>query len=145
MKSKLLHFTFTRLPPSQWKSADGNNTVDLGDDRLSGMKQVTISTSTPRTEGTVEFTGPESMEVLKEAGFAGETVIAEARDGYSAEIPRERLTGDGAILAQTMNGAPLPDYKAPFWIIVPYDRSEEMRDQAHQSWSVWQVTKLTIR
>jgi hypothetical protein len=109
------------------------------------MEQEVIETSTAWTEGKTKFSGPSMADVLEEAGFAGETVTAEALDGYAIEIPRERLTGDGAILATGMNDAALPEDKAPYWIVFPYDRSPEMNDADHQSWSVWAVTKLTVQ
>jgi hypothetical protein len=124
---------------------DGMQTVELTSEELGEMKQETIETSTPWTEGLTKFSGPTFTDVLNQVGLAGETVTAEARDGHSVAIPRERLTGDGAILAMDMNDAPLPGDKTPFWIIFPYDRAPEMNDQQHQSWSVWAVTKLTVK
>jgi hypothetical protein len=124
---------------------DGTQTVELTSEELAEMKQEVIETSTAWTEGATKFSGPTFTDVLNEVGLAGETVTAEARDGHSIAIPRERLTGDGAILATSMNDAPLPADKAPFWIIFPYDRAPEMNDEQHQSWSVWAVTKLTVK
>jgi hypothetical protein len=124
---------------------DGMQSVELTSEEIGKMKQEIIETSTPWTEGVAKFSGPTFTDVLNEVGLAGETVTAEARDGNSVAIPRERLTGDGAILATSMNDAPLAAEKAPFWIIFPYDRAPEMNDEQHQSWSVWGVTKLTVR
>ena len=123
---------------------DGTQTVELTREELDQMEQQVIETSTAWTEGVTKFSGPTFTDVLNEAGLAGETVTAEALDGYSIVIPRERLTGDGAILATGMNDEPLPEEKAPFWIVFPYDRSPEMNDADHQSWSVWAVTKLIV-
>jgi hypothetical protein len=124
---------------------DGRQTVELDPDDLAGLKQEVIETATAWTEGRTKFSGPSLSDVLEEGGLSGETVTAEARDGYSVEIPRARLTGDGANLATSMNDAPLPEDKAPFWILFPYDRSPEMNDADHQSWSAWAVTKLTVK
>ena len=124
---------------------DGKQTVELKQAELAAMKQDVIETSSPWTEGTVKFSGPTFTEILNTVGLAGETVTTEALDGYSVEIPRAALTGDGAILALSMNDAPLPADKAPFWIVFPYDQSPEMSDEAHQSWSAWAVKVLTIK
>jgi len=124
---------------------DGRQSVELTRAELDELPQEVIETSTAWTEGTVEFSGPSMQAVLQEAGLAGETVTAEALDGYSVEIPRERLTADGAVLATGMNDGALPEDKAPFWIVFPYDRSPEMNDEAHQSWSVWAVKSLTVK
>jgi len=109
------------------------------------MKQEVIETSTAWTKGKMTFTGPSFTTLLTEAGLSGEVVTAEALDGYSIDIPRARLTGDGAILATTIDDKPLPEDKAPYWIIFPYDQSPAMNDEEHQSWSVWELTKLTIK
>jgi hypothetical protein len=124
---------------------DGKQTVELDREELAGMRQDVIETSTVWTEGEQKLSGPSVTDVLQEAGLAGETVAVEALDGYEVEVPRERLTGDGAILALSMNDAPLPEDKAPFWIVFPYDESPDMNDEAHQSWSVWAVSKLTVK
>jgi hypothetical protein len=124
---------------------DGSQTVELSRDQIDQMEQEVIETSTAWTEGKTKFSGPSMTDVLEQAGFAGETVTAEALDGYAIEIPRERLTADGAILATGMNDAALPEDKAPYWIVFPYDRSPEMNDADHQSWSAWAVAKLTVQ
>jgi hypothetical protein len=124
---------------------DGTAVVTLDAPRLAALPQETIETSTAWTEGVQIFTGPSMLSVLEEAGLAGATVLAEALDGYSVEIPQDLLTGDGGMLATTMNGTPLPEDKAPYWIVFHYDRSPEMNDEEHQAWSVWAVTKLTIK
>ena len=124
---------------------DGKQTVEIKQAELAALKQDVIETSTPWTEGTVKFSGPSFTEILNKAGLAGETVTTEALDGYSVEIPRSALTADGAILALSMNDAPLPADKAPFWIVFPYDQSPEMSDEAHQSYSAWAVKALTIK
>lgn len=124
---------------------DATQEVVLDAATLAGLEQDVIETSTAWTEGKSAFSGPSVQSVLEEAGLSGETVTVEALDGYSIEVPRERLTGDGAILATSMNGEKLPRDKAPYWIVFPYDRSPEMNDEDHQSWSVWAVSKLTVK
>jgi hypothetical protein len=124
---------------------DGTRIVTLDMAQVEALPQQMIETSTVWTEGVQVFSGPSMQSVLQEAGFAGETVLAEALDGYSVEIPRDRLTADGGILAVRMNGAPLPEEKAPYWIVFPYDESPEINDKDHQDWSVWAATKLTVQ
>jgi hypothetical protein len=124
---------------------DGRQTVTLDRDDLAGMKQDVIETTTPWTKGKIKVSGPAFTSVLQEAGLAGDTVSVVARDGYKADIPRAKLTADGAILAMSLNDAPLPADKAPYWIVFPYDKSPEIGDAAHQSWSAWAIDKLTLK
>lgn len=124
---------------------DGKTSVEFSREKLTEMKQDIIETSSQWIEGVNKFSGPSIIDLLNEAGFAGETVEAERIDEYSLEIPRERLTGDGAILAVSMNDKPLPEDQAPFWIIFPYDQAPELNDEDHQSWSVYNLAKLTVK
>ena len=129
--------------------SDANQSVELTQEQLDGLGQEIIETSTPNLPGWPEagkakFSGPLMADVLSEAGLAGETITAEAADGYRVDIPRERLTADGAILATRMNDEPLPEDKAPFWIVFPYDRSPDINHSDHYDWSVWALTKLDV-
>lgn len=133
---------------------DGKASVDLDADKLGGMKQELVETSVPWLEddadskwpkGVARFSGPTLTDLLNEVGFAGEIVTVTAADGYSIEVPRARLTGDGAILATSLNDAPLPEDRAPYWIIFPYDQAPELSDEDHESWSVWKVKSLTVK
>jgi hypothetical protein len=133
---------------------DGTQTVELTREQLNNMEQDVIETSLPWLEkdpahpewpkGVHKFSGPSLTTILNEAGMSGETVTVEALDGYGIQVPRERLTGDGAILATSMDDQDLPEKQAPYWIIFPYDESPEMADADHASWSVWAVGKMSI-
>ena len=124
---------------------DGKQTVEFTREQLAGMKQEVIETSSKWIEGVNKFSGPLIMDLLNEAGFAGETIEAEALDKYSLDVPRSHLTGDGAILAISMNDKPLPEEQAPFWIIFPYDQNPETKNEEHESWSVYKLAKLTVK
>lgn len=133
---------------------DETQSVELTREDLGRLRQDVIETSLPWLEkdeshpnwpkGVHKFSGPSVTEILNEAGMAGDTVTIEALDGYGIQVPRGRLTGDGAILATSMDDEPLPEDQAPYWIIFPYDRSPEMADADHASWSVWQVAKIGL-
>lgn len=131
---------------------DGKQSVEFDREKLAGLKQDVVETAVPWLEanadanwpkGMAKFSGPSFTDLLNDAGMSGETITVTAADGYSIEVPRGRLTGDGAILATSLNGEPLPEGKAPYWVIFPYDRSPGDPDQ--ESWSVWQVKSLTVK
>jgi hypothetical protein len=124
--------------------SDGSQTVELTAAQLMELPQTTIETGTAWTEGKHKFTGPTFAAVLDAAGLAGETVTIYALDGYGVEIPRANLTADGAILTVSMDDGPLPEDKAPYWLIFPYDQSPEMNDKQHQDWSIWAIEKIEL-
>jgi hypothetical protein len=124
---------------------DGNQSVELSQADLAGMEQQVIETSSKWIEGVNKFSGPSMTDVLEKAGFTGETVNAEALDKYSLDVPRDHLVDDGAILAISLNDQPLPEDQAPFWIIFPYDQNPETNNEDHQSWSVYKLSKLTVK
>ncbi len=123
---------------------DGAQTVTLTAEQIAALPQTTIETSTSWTEGKHKFSGPTFAEVFNAAGLAGETVTVEALDGYAVELPRATLVDDGAILTTTMDDQPLPQDKAPYWVIFNYDQSPEMDDQNHRDWSIWAISKITL-
>ena len=122
----------------------GEQTVELTKEQLAELPQTTIETSTAWTEGKHKFTGPTFGAVLDAAGLAGETVTIYALDGYGVAIPRANLTADGAIMAASMDDGPVPEDKAPYWLIFPYDQSPEMNDKQHQDWSIWAIEKIEL-
>ncbi len=124
---------------------DGDRTKVFSMADIQSMNQAVIETTTAWTDGVQTFEGPLMSDLLQEGGFLGENVAVEALDGYGIEIPRARLVEDGAILAIRMDGVPLPEDKAPYWIVFPYDQSPEMNDKDHQDWSVWALEKMTVQ
>lgn len=137
--------SLARAEPATLTITSGAQSVQLDAAALGKLRQDVVETKTPWTAGSTRFSGPAFTDLLSEAGFAGETVTAVSADGRSVAIPRARLTSDGAILALGVNDKPLAAYKGPFWIVFPYDRSPELGDKQHQDWSLWGVTKLTVK
>jgi hypothetical protein len=119
----------------------GGATVMFTPDMAAEMPQATVDTT--HWEGAHTFSGPTFADVLAIVGIPGETVHAEALDGYSLDIPRARLVNDGAILAIAMDGGPLPEDRQPFWIILPETGSEEVNLELWD-WYVYQLVKLTL-
>lgn len=110
---------------------------------LDALKQTTIVTSTPWTEGPQTFTGP-SLAVL--AALASPTA-AEAKvvalNEYSATIPATDWIDRGVILATRHNGQFMRVRdKGPFWVMYPIDKDPALRHQFYQSRMVWQVKSI---
>ena len=110
---------------------------------LEALEQATFSTSTPWTDGIVEFEGASVEALLDEVGASGDKIIASALDDYAAAIPIAALIERGAMIAYRMNGAPLPARFAPLWIVFPYDTDPAaLTEQPFQSYSVWALKKI---
>lgn len=103
---------------------------------LKKMPRKTLSVVNPRSQKKETYEGVPLEEILRKAGVRnGEHlrgaamstgVVAEAADGYVvlfslAELDSGILDGD-IIVADTLDGAPLPEKEGPFKIVAPHDK-----------------------
>ncbi len=110
---------------------------------LEALEKTAFSTSTPWTDGVVEFEGASVKALLDEVGASGDKIVASALDDYAAAIPMAALIERGAMIAYRMNGAPLPAPYAPLWIVFPYDTDPAvLTEQPFQSYSVWALKRI---
>lgn len=114
--------------------------------QIDGLKQSTIVTHTPWTEGSQTFTGPSLTVLAGLAGSAGapptEAKVIALND-YSATIPATDWTKLGAILSTRHNGQLMRVRdKGPFWVMYPIDTDPALAHQFYQSRMVWQVKSI---
>ena len=103
---------------------------------LKKMARKTLSVANPHDKKTETYEGVLLEELLNKAGVAqGEKlrgalmatyVIAEAEDGYRvvfslAELDSGILESE-VIVADTLDGAPLPTKQGPFRLVAPHDK-----------------------
>jgi len=125
------------------ENAPGQADFDL--DMLRAMPVVTFRTSTPWTEGPVEFEGVLLDDVFKAVAASGTSIKAAALNDYIADVDVATVVSAGAILAYRMNGAELSVRdKGPLWIMFPFDENPKLKAETIYSQSVWQLRKLTI-
>jgi hypothetical protein len=114
--------------------------------QLKALPAVTVTTTTPWSEGENKFEGVRVRDLLDRLGAKGTTVIAAAVDDYQSTIPIEDIRDYDVIIAYAMNGKPLPvDDKGPLWIIYPFSGHSGLQKDLFYARSVWQLKRLTVK
>lgn len=105
-----------------------------------------VRTSTPWTNGVVEFEGPLLCDLLDFLGARGTKLFASALNDYTAEIPIEDCRRYPVILALRQDGRNLRVRdKGPIWIVYPRDDHPELYREIVNSRWVWQLARLDVR
>lgn len=113
---------------------------------LADLGLVRIRTTTPWTDGVVEFEGIPVKTVLKATGARGQTIHAVAINDYAIDLDVREFDEVPAILAMRMNGKDLSVRdKGPLWLVYPRDDYPALRGQANNFKWIWQLKTLTIR
>jgi hypothetical protein len=113
---------------------------------LQNLPAEEFTTATIWTEGDIKFTGVPIRVLLDATGAKGDTVIAEALNGYSVEIPMSELEALVPIVAYRINGEVFSRRdKGPLWIVFPYDRDEKYKSEITYAFSIWQLHRLTVK
>lgn len=113
---------------------------------LQALPAVSFETTTIWTEGQQKYTGVSIKALLETVGAKGETIVAEALNGYSIEIPIAELDDGAPILAYFIDDKPFSRRdKGPLWVIFPYDSDAKYRSEITYAYSIWQLHKLTVK
>lgn len=125
------------------KNAEGRADFDMA--MLQAMPSVKIRTTTPWTDGVVEFEGVPIKDLFEAVGATGRLIKAAALNDYIADVDVETVMSSGAILAYRVNGADMSVRdKGPLWIMFPFDDKPQYKAEIVYSQSVWQLRKMTI-
>lgn len=128
------------------EKTNGDGAALLDEDMLSSLPEHRIETRTPWTNGIARFDGVRLRDVLAAVGANGNSLFAEAINGYRIEFPISDADEFGVLLAMRMDGKPLSRRdKGPLWIVYPRDSIAEIRDERYDSRWVWQLHKLEVR
>jgi hypothetical protein len=123
---------------------DGTAQFDLA--MLEAIGLVTVETTTPWFKGSAKFEGVLLSKLLAMVGATGDRISATALNDYSAEIPMADVRDYGVILALKRDGAYMPvSDKGPLFIIYPFDRLPELKNQKFYSRSVWQIKSIEVK
>lgn len=115
-------------------------------DMLEKLPRRTVVTNTVWTDGVQTFEGVPLREVLKAVGATGTIVQAAALNDYAIDIPLDEPAVDDALIADRLNGEPMPvRNKGPLWIVFPFDQKAGLRREVVYSYSIWQLYELRVR
>lgn len=128
------------------EKTNGDAVAFLDENILSAFPEHRIETRTPWTDGVARFEGVLLSDVLTAVGARGNSLFAEAINGYRIELPISDAEEFGVLLAMRMDGKPLSRRdKGPLWIVYPRDSIAEIRDERYDSRWVWQLNRLEVR
>jgi hypothetical protein len=104
-----------------------------------------LRTSSPWTDGVVEFEGVPASAVMRAVGARGERVIASALNDYQVDIPLQDFEDYPVLFALKMDGHELTVRdRGPIWIVYPRDDYAELRNERVNARWVWQLSGLTV-
>jgi hypothetical protein len=105
-----------------------------------------LRTSSPWTDGVVEFEGVPARAVLEAVGARGRTVVASALNDYLIEIPVSDFQDYPVLFALKMNGRELTVRdRGPIWIVYPRDDFPELRNERVNARWVWHLNALMVQ
>ena len=113
---------------------------------IEALPSVTVTTTTPWTEGVVTFEGVSGADLMQAVGGQGEIVSAVALNDYAVDIPFDEFAGGWLFVAYRQDGRPISvRERGPLWILYPFDDEPEYDDQIYYARSVWQLRSLEVR
>lgn len=114
--------------------------------QLSAMEQVSFRSSHPFLEGVHDFEGVRLSDILARVGAKGDTLVAQALDGYSVEIPMSDVRDFDPIVAMKQNGKVLRvRTRGPLWIVFPVDQYDALRQEVYSGRSIWQLLSIEVK
>ena len=112
---------------------------------LEDLGVITIRTTTPWTEGEIEFEGVRARDLIHAVGARGERALAVAINDYKVEIPLSDFEDGSVLLALKMNGVPMRVRdKGPIWIIYPGEAGGTV-DLETRAKMIWQLKELHVQ
>lgn len=113
---------------------------------LESLPSTTFITETPWSSGPQTFTGVRLNTLLELVGAAPDMIDAVAIDNYQTTMQNVDFSRYPVILAYRQNGKPMTIRNlGPLRIIFPFTDHPELWTESNETYSVWQLTKLTLR
>ncbi|ALM53481.1 molybdopterin-dependent oxidoreductase [Halomonas huangheensis] len=105
----------------------------------------TIVTDTPWHRKPSRFEGPLLRSVLEMAGAESDMVEIHALNDFFAELPVSDTENYDVILAMKRNGEQMTiRHFGPLFVLYPFDDHPELKNEAIQFRSVWQVNQIKV-
>ncbi len=121
------------------------NGAEFDIDMLRSIGSVTVSTTTPWTDGVQVFAGVPMNQLLKAIAAAPGSMTVTAINEYQVVIPASDAVDGGPILAWEQNGKQLSiREKGPLWLIYPFDANADYQKEEIHARAVWQVVQIDL-
>ena len=113
---------------------------------LASLGQATLRTSTPWTDGVVEFSGVPMAALLDAVGAVGRTGHLIAANDYAVDLDLAELRRYPVLLAMRQDGRELSlRDRGPLWVVYPRDDFPELMSPLNNAKWIWQLRSIEIR
>lgn len=114
--------------------------------QLEQLPQTSITTTTPWNKQPVTYRGIAVETLLSTLKAKGSQLRLLALNDYAVTADAKQLTDNGAILAVTRDGQPMPiSDKGPLWVMFPFDANPKLRADNIYTLSVWQLSRIDVQ
>jgi len=120
--------------------------VELDMPMLESLGATRFNTTTPWTEGLVEFVGVRVSSLLDFVGARSAHLTLVGLDGYSIDIKTVDFERYPVVVAYKKNnrGMSVRDL-GPLWFMFPFTEYPELLNETNKAGAVWQLTQLVVR
>ena len=123
---------------------NSSDTAEFDYDMIAALPAHVVVTSTPWTDGRIEFTGAALADLLDSVGAQGTVLNAVALNGYVVDIPVSDAKDTGAIIAYLRDGKRMSvRNKGPLWVIYPFDSLTD-NQELYLNRAIWQLMHLEV-
>lgn len=124
----------------------GDGRIEMTDEALLELPQVSFSTTSIWTEGVNTYSGPSLKTVLAQAGINGGTIELTAVNDYTVVVDYNTLDDDAPIIANRINDQAFSRReKGPLWVVYPYDSDDSYKTEQIYSNSIWQLVHIAAK
>ena len=125
---------------------EGDTPRDFTIADLEALGMVELRTRTPWHDNEMLFEGVSLVHLMKSVGARGDTVVGAALNNYLIDIPIADFETFDVLLALKANGEYMSVRdKGPLFVIYPFDRFPDIRNELYYSRSIWQLRRLTVK
>lgn len=130
-----------------WPNAGDALNLDATMLRQHPTREIVTTTDWPGLGAPQHFRGAALMDVLRTAGWRGQTLVFEGADDYRIDASLSSLKGTGALLATEHNGMPMHCTRhGPLWLVFDYDAAPDRVTRWHQrAQSVWGLGRIEVQ
>jgi len=123
---------------------DGRADFDMA--MLMAMPSARISTTTPWTQGVIEFDGVPLQYLLDHVAAQGDNAEFSALNDYAVRIHLQDLSAYSALIAYRMNGEMMSvRNRGPLWLVLPLDDYPKLRTTFYRDRMIWQLRTINVK